>query len=162
MDHPTELDALGKCLDDYRSICRWKVEGLTREQAMAPGVESGTSVLGIIKHLAFVERFWYQTVLGGVEVDYPWTDDDPDADWRIEDDDTIESILALFDGEVSISQQIHSGLTSPDAVVAVGTRRESVRNVLIHMVEEIARHAGHLDILREQIDGATGWGPEYA
>jgi uncharacterized damage-inducible protein DinB len=159
MEHLSELDALGKCLDDYRAICRWKVDGLNREQSVAAGVKSGTSILGTLKHLAYVERFWYQSVLSGVAVAFPWTEDDPDADWRIEEAETVDSVLSLFDGEVSISQQIHRGLTSADSIVAVGNRRESVRSVLIHLVEEIARHAGHLDILREQIDGATKWGP---
>ena len=159
MNIPTELDAVATYLDDNRTACRWKVDGISEDLGRRAGVDSGTSILGTLKHLGYVERWWYQAVIGGSDVEFPWTEDDPDADWRIEEHETVESILAFYDGEVAISRQIHASLTNAEALVAMGNERIPVRKVLLHMLEEVARHAGHLDILREQADGQTGLQP---
>ena len=159
MEITSELDALATHLDENRAACRWKAKGISEDLGRRPAVDSGTSILGTIKHLGYVERWWYQAVIAGAEVEFPWTEDDPKADWRVDEEETVESILAFFDGEVSISRQIHSGLTTADAIVAMGEEHIPIRKVLLHMLEEVARHAGHLDILREQADGLTGVGP---
>lgn len=120
MEIPSELDALAIYLDENRAACRWRAEGISEELGRRVGVDSGTSILWTIKHLGYVERWWYQAVIAGVNVQFPWTDDDPDADWRVEEEDTVESVLGFFDGEVAISRQIHTGLTNPEAIVAMG------------------------------------------
>ena len=152
-----ELGTLGRYLDVYRDVVRWKVGGVDLEAAKRPMVPSGTSLLGVVKHLAYVERWWFQSVIAGDDVDFPdWGTDDPDADFRITDEETVESVLAFYDGECERSRQILAGLDDPDSLRSVNGEDLSVRRILVHMVEEVARHAGHMDILRELIDGATG------
>jgi len=150
---------MAKVLDDYRRIVVWKLDGLSRDDALRPGVESGTSLLGVVKHLAYVERWWFQAVLGKRRVEFPWTEEDPDADWRIVDEESLDDIVALYQAECAVSREILDGLESLDAEYP---RRDDVltaRGILLHMIEEIARHVGHMDIIREQLDGTTGWGP---
>jgi uncharacterized damage-inducible protein DinB len=156
----SEKEHLAEVLNTYRNIAVWKLEGLSLDDATRAGVPSGTSLLGIVKHLAYVERWWFQAVLGRRDVEFPWTDDDPDADWRIEDDDTIASVVALYRAECAISNQILEALDSLDAEVTMGSRTRIARPIVLHVIEEIARHVGHMDIIRESIDGSTGWGPD--
>jgi uncharacterized damage-inducible protein DinB len=121
-------------------------------------VPSGTSLLGIVKHLAYVERGWFQRVWAGQEISVPWTEEDPDADWRIEPDETTQDVLALYEGECARSREIVAAAASLDEVVVHPRWKEELsrRWILTHMLEETARHVGHADILREQLDGATG------
>ena len=154
-----ELATFARYLDSYRGVILWKLEGVSEEDARRPLVGSGTSLLSVVKHLAYVERWWFQAVLAGREVELPWSTDDPDADFRIEDDDTVESVRAFFEREWAISREILSGLDDPDAVFTFRDKQRSVRGILAHMLEEVARHAGHMDIIREQLDGATGGFP---
>ncbi len=120
---------------------------------------SGTSLLGIVKHLAYVERWWFQAVLGKGDPEFPWTEEDPDADWRVEDDESVDDIVELYKAECAVSREILEGLESLDGEYRWGKRPVTARDILLHMIEEIARHVGHMDIIREQTDGATGWGP---
>ena len=146
-------------LDFQRATLLWKLEGLDDEQLRRAMVPSGTSLLGLVKHLAYVERSWFQEVWDGQEVSYPWTKQDPDADWRIEPDETTEDVLALYDRECDRSRAIVAAASSLDDLAEHPRHRGwkmSRRWILIHMIEETARHVGHADILREQLDGATG------
>ncbi len=154
-----EKAALADVLDTYRRIVAWKVEGLGRIDAVKPMVPSGTSLLGIVKHLAYVERWWFQAVLAQRDVEFPWTDDDPDADWHIAGEESVQNVVDLYEGECAVSREILAGL-SLDAEYPRRDRTTTAREIILHMIEEIARHVGHMDILRELVDGATGWGPE--
>lgn len=154
----TEIETLNGYLDAYRGAIRWKVEGLTLEQATKRLLPSDTSLLGIVKHMAGVERFWFQVILGERDVDMPYSKDDPDADFHIEADETIESLVALFDDECRISREILATKELTD-MMPLRDGEVMVRDVVIHMIEETARHAGHMDILRELIDGSTGGFP---
>lgn len=154
-----EMETLVRYLDTYRGIIVFKAEGVERSAGIEPLVPSGTSLLGIVKHLAYVERWWFQAVLGQREVEFPWSEDDPDADWRIEQDESVDDIINLYRGEFAESQAILEGIGSLDDLFPQGDDQISARRVVIHMIEETARHAGHADILRELIDGSTGWGP---
>ena len=160
MSNDNEKAAIAEVLDTYRGVVRWKLEGVDRSAAVRPLVPSGTSLLGIVKHLAYVERWWFHAVLGRMDVDFPWTDDDPDPDWRIEDWESIEGVLDFFERECAMSRTVLGSLESLDAEFSRGERTLVVREVLLHFVEELARHVGHMDILRELIDGSTGWGPQ--
>jgi uncharacterized damage-inducible protein DinB len=154
-----ERETLEGFLDFQRATLLWKLEGLDDEQVRRAMVPSGTSLLGIVKHLAYVERSWFQSVWAGQEVGFPWTKEDPDADWRIEPEETTAQVLALYDGECDRSREIVARSSSLDEVVEHPRRegwRMNRRWILVHMIEETARHVGHADILREQLDGATG------
>ena len=150
-----EAETLAGFLDFHRATLLWKLEGLDDEQLRRPMVPSGTSLLGMVKHLAYVERWWFQQVWAGREVTYPWTDEDPDADWRVEPSETTEDILALYRGECARSREI-AAAASLDGVAHHPRGERSRRWILVHMIEETARHNGHADILREQLDGVTG------
>ena len=157
-----ERETLGRYLDRYRDVVRWKLQGVSEEDARRPMVPSGTSLLGVIQHLAYVERWWFQMVIAGDDVEFPGGEGDPDADFRIEDDQTIESVLDFYEAECDRSREILAGLEDLDDVREAHGSDVSLRRILVHMVEEVARHAGHMDIVRELIDGATGDFPPEA
>ena len=124
-------------------------------------VPSGTKLLGLVKHLAFVERYWFQQIFAGRECEYPWTDEDPDADFRIEPHETTQQIVDLYVGECAENRSIVASASLDE--LARGRKKANdprpgfnLRWILVHMIEETARHNGHADILREQIDGSTG------
>jgi hypothetical protein len=114
-------------------------------------VPSGTSLLGLVKHLTFVETAWFQWSFAGLDVQLPSGDLQPG--------DTAESVLAAYRGAVTRNNEILDGCRDLDrrcARKATAAEPMSLRWVLVHMVEETARHAGHADIIREQIDGSIG------
>ena len=154
-----EREILAGFLDFQRATLLWKLEGLDDQQLRRAMVASGTSLLGLVKHLAYVERSWFQGVWAGQEVSFPWTKEDPDADWRIEPEETTEDVLGLYHGECDRGREIVAATSSLDEVVEHPRNRDWKMNrrwILTHMIEETARHVGHADILREQIDGVTG------
>jgi hypothetical protein len=105
--------------------------------------------------VAYVERWWFQKVFAGREVDFPWTEQDPDAEMRIEPDDTTEAILALYRAETAKAREIVK-VSSLEDQAKVADKEISLRWVILHMIEETARHNGHADFLRENIDGVIG------
>jgi uncharacterized damage-inducible protein DinB len=150
---------LSAFLDRYRETILWKLEGLTKEQASAHIVPSVTTLLGIVKHLAYVERWWFQMNFAGDAVGFPWPKDEPDQDidFRVTVHDTIESISALYRQEIARSREIVAGASLEDLGKDLGeVKPRSLRWIMVHMIEETARHAGHADILRELTDGAIG------
>jgi hypothetical protein len=154
-----EKEMLTATLDFHRATIKWKLEGLSLEDATRPMTPSDTKLLGILKHLAYVERWWFQENFLGRECTYPWSDSgDMEADFKIFPGETIETISALYDEECEISRGIVAAASLDD--VAAKPRRTgghpTLRWVMMHMIEEVARHNGHADILRELIDGKTG------
>ena len=118
---------------------------------------SASTLLGIVKHLAYVERSWFQLRFAGETVTFPWTKDeaDKDLDFRIDPSDTIENITAFYQQEIARSRAI-VGPASLDDLARNMENPRSLRWIMVHMIEETARHAGHADILRELTDGAIG------
>lgn len=160
-----EKTTLLSMLDMQRATVLWKLDGLSLADATRAVVDSGTSLLGSIKHLAYVEKWWFEEFMAGGSPDYPHSEQDPDADWRIEEGETIDSISQLYVDAVAASNEIVNNAANLDMLGAMELgpehrRERSLRWVLIHMVEETARHAGQMDIMRELIDGATGYYPE--
>jgi uncharacterized damage-inducible protein DinB len=145
-------------LEFHRATLLWKLEGLNDEQLRRPMTGSGVSLLGVLKHSAWVERWWFQICFAGQELPMIWTRDDPDADWRVEPVETAEEIIAFYKAECDASRRSIAGASWHD--VGKGARPQRDRHtlgwILTHMVEEVARHNGHADILREAIDGKTG------
>ena len=131
------------------SVCL-KAIGLPEADARRALVPSGTSVLGLVKHLTMADTVWFQHRLGGLDVRVP-----PDT---LADDDTIESVVAAYRAAAAVSDDVVLGIDDLDQVCARTDERGplTARWVLVHMVEETARHAGHADILREQLDGSVG------
>lgn len=161
-----ELATLRGFLDFYRAIIRRKVEGLDREALAARLGPSDLTLGGLIKHLTLVEDGWLGQRLTGEPPmapfdDAPW-DDDPDWEFHSAADDEPSQLLAWYDQSVhSADRTLDRALTEGglDLVVRARPKDEgpiSLRWVLVHLIEEYARHAGHADLLREAVDGATG------
>jgi uncharacterized damage-inducible protein DinB len=153
-----ELETLARYLDTYREVMVWKLDGVDDPDLRRPMVPSGTSLLGLIKHLGHVERRWFQRAIAGRDIELP-DFGDANPEWRIEPGESRDEVVAFYHREVEESRRILAEVTSPDQLVDVDGEPVSVRRILIHMVEETARHAGHADILRELIDGTTGTFP---
>jgi uncharacterized damage-inducible protein DinB len=151
-----EKESLKVALDRHRDAVLWKLEGLDDEQLRRPMVPSGTSLLGLVKHLAAVEYGWFCDTFGREAEPLPFDDDDPDADLRIEPGETTEGVLAFYGRARAAADQAIDELDIEDTGTAWFGEAVTMRWVLIHMVEETARHAGHVDILRELIDGMAG------
>lgn len=153
-----ERQMLTAYLDRQRALLLRKVAGLSSEQLLqTPVTPSTISLLALLKHSAAAERYWFRICFAGEDVSPPWTDDDPDADWRIEPDDTPEALHDRYLEEIARSRSIVAE-ASLDDVAADGSRRRPVtlRWILVHMIEEVARHVGHADLIRERLDGSTG------
>ena len=145
-------------LDYLRETMVWKLEGLSEEQARWKPTEGGNSLLGLVRHLGYVENWWFRVCLNGEEDPLPADPEDPDADFKVPDGWTISDVVAFYKDEIEHSNKIVSESPSLDQMSAIAARkaRRSLRWILVHMVEETARHAGHADITRELIDGSVG------
>jgi hypothetical protein len=136
-------------LDYLRDAIVAKAEGVPEPQVRTAGVPSGTNLLGLVKHLTFVERFYFL----GEDVEN-WDDT-----MRPTPDDAVDEILAGYRDAIGRANDVIGACTDLTLAVPRSARpgsAASMRWVLVHMIEETGRHAGHADILREQIDGSTG------
>jgi uncharacterized damage-inducible protein DinB len=113
----------------------------------------------MVKHLAAVEYEWFCSTFERETEPLPFDDDDPEADLRVTPDETIAGIAAFYDRARAAADVVIDELDLDASATAWFGETVSMRWVLIHMVEETARHAGHMDVLRELIDGATGGYP---
>jgi hypothetical protein len=160
-----ETTTLRAFLDFYRDTLEMKVEGLTdeqgRERSVAP---SDLNLTGIVRHLADVERSWFQRCLAGIDAGPIYYGNahptgDLDGDFHPGPDDTLADAIATWRAEIDRADEIMATL-APDDLAAresVGAGgRPNLRWILVHMIEEYARHCGHADLLREAIDGVTG------
>lgn len=153
----TERDVLCAQLDHKRAVLLRKVAGLSEDELRSTPTASSLSLLGLLKHSAYVERWWFRRVFAGEDVSFPWTDDDPDADFHPEPDETPEQISALYLDEIERSRAIVADAELDDEAKAPSPGQPAnLRGVLTHMIQEVARHLGHADLIRESIDGATG------
>ncbi|WP_256257523.1 DinB family protein [Nonomuraea pusilla] len=160
MDPPYIADEramLTTFLDWHRDTLAFKCEGLTEEQLRLRSVEpSGLSLLGLVRHMAHVERAWFRRVLKAEDVPLLWDKAaHQDADFDDVDTASVEEAFTVWREEVEIARRI-SAETSLDATGIRHGRDCSHRWILVHMIEEYARHNGHADLLRERIDGVTG------
>ena len=155
-----ERAVLGQYLDHYRMTVELKCEGLTPEQLASRSVPPSTmSLLGLVRHLARVEHSWWRRVVEG-EADLPRlyrTDADPDLDFNgaLPDGEVVADAWRSWRREVEHGREVYASLEL-DALVDVHDEEVEARDIVVHLVEEYARHAGHADLLRECIDGRTG------
>jgi uncharacterized damage-inducible protein DinB len=158
-----ERDMLNGWLEHHRGILLWKCEGLTDDQLRRRSVPPSTmSLLGLIRHMTDVERGWFQQVFLGEDVPdlYP-TPDDPDGDFNGVGDADVADAFRAFEAECEASRQAVAAASDLDVLSKQGSSRTgelfSLRWVVTHMIEEYARHNGHADLLRETVDGTTGY-----
>ena len=166
----TELDHLAGSLDRLRTIFRWKVGGLDASGGLHVHVGASELTIGaLLKHLAFVEDYYFSTTLRGESPGPPWETVDWEAhpDWPFASaaDDSPEELYALWDGAVERSRTRlaaaleDGGLDQPVGQTWPDGSRTSLRRMLFDLVEEYGRHTGHADLIRESIDGLVGEDP---
>lgn len=149
-------------LDSNRGIMAWKAEGMSDEAARTAPFDSDTSMIGLLQHLAIVERGWFQSFFDGQEVEYGFDfDADQDAEWHLTGTETLAEAVAMYDAAVADVNEIIAAASLDDLSTKEGRdgERYSLRWIVIHMIEETARHAGHADILREHLEGVLGYMP---
>jgi hypothetical protein len=151
-----ERELLVGFTDWYRGVIVNKVDGLSLEDATRVMTPTGLSPLGIVAHLAACEVGWFVETFGGQLVDPMWDDY---GEFKLRGDDTVESVLARYAESCDRSRAVVEHTESLDALSADPHHawgHVTLRWVMLHMLEETARHAGHLDLMREEIDGKTG------
>ena len=148
-----ELDTALAFLSFARHCVLKKADGLSAEQLRSILVDSGTSILGLVQHLAEAERYWFGYHLAGDG----W-DADREYGMAVPGDCAVADVLADYREAIEDSDRAIRAAGDPAArfAVPVDGNRHTVRWVMAHMTSETARHAGHADILREQLDGTTG------
>jgi uncharacterized damage-inducible protein DinB len=154
-----ERDMLNAWLEWHRGTLAVKCAGLTVEQLRTRSAPpSNLSLLGLLRHMAHVERVWFRHVLADEDLPRLYEkDDNPEADFEEVDTASADEAHAIWEAEVAHARE----LSAAASLDAVGKRQRegldvSHRWILVHMIEEYARHNGHADLLRERIDGATG------
>ena len=162
-----EATMLVTFLDFHRDTLRMKAGGLTAEQLRQTHPPSTLTLGGLLKHVALNEASWFGRVLHGRPMGEPWdsVDWDADPDWELTsaEDDSPQQLHRLMDEAVEQARRnIDEALAAGglDQLSVTPSRRHgtpfTLRWILLHMIEEYARHNGHADLIRESIDGATG------
>ncbi len=146
-------------LDYHRQTLLSKCAGLTEEQLKLRAVEpSSLSLLGLVRHMAEVERSWFRRRFAGEQIGFLYfSEENPDADFDDLDTADAEADLATFGSEVERARTVAAPHALDENFVHPRRQAEmSLRWVYVHMIEEYARHNGHADLIRERIDGVTG------
>jgi uncharacterized damage-inducible protein DinB len=158
-----EREMLAGWLDHHRAILLWKCEGLSAGQLRQRAVPPSTlSLLGLLRHMAQVERGWFREVFLGEDLpDLYDFSADPDADFNAVDSADPEEAFRAFEQECAAAREIVTQAADLDVLSKKPSERTgqlfSLRWIVTHMIEEYARHNGHADLLRECIDGVTGY-----
>ncbi len=166
--HGDEVATLRAYLDYQRDTLRLKCSGLTQAQLAQEHPPTSLTLAGLMKHLALVDYHWFVVIYTGGQLPSPFDevdfDADPEWEFRTARDDSPETLRALFDECVAAADRVlddalaKGGLEQPSVAKS---RREpestfSLRWILLHLIEEYARHNGHADLIRESIDGQAG------
>ena len=154
-----ERTTLSEFLDYFRTVFLRKVEDLDDVQARVRVAASTIDLLGLSRHLVDVERWWFRAVFTEeVDTGVYESEDDPDLDWHHGPDDTLAEALEHWHREVARSREIVAATSDLDTWSSLETGRRgnvTLRWILVHMIEEYARHCGHADIVREAVDGTV-------
>lgn len=154
-----ERAMLASWLDYERATLLWKCEGIDDDALARPGVPpSSLTLLGLVRHMALVEWWWFDHIFAGSESPEPIsTVEDRDADFNDIRPDRAGADAELFAHQCEVSRAVVAAAESLDVTSAsVEQPITSLRWIMIHMIEEYTRHNGHADLFREQIDGAVG------
>jgi hypothetical protein len=155
----SRTDVLVRYLDYYRAVVLAKVDGLTEAQLRGSILPSGWSPLELVKHLTFVELRWLEWGFEGTPVADPWADHDGER-WHVGDGEATADLLAALQARGRVTASI-ARRHPLDEVGAPGERWDgappaTLERCLLHVLQEYARHLGHLDVVRELLDGVTG------
>ena len=155
-----EKETLHSSLQQHRELMLWKLDGLDDDALRRSPVPSGTTLLGLVKHLGAVEFGWFCLTFERETEPLPFDDDDENADLRVEPGETTPDIVAFYRRAWVAADQVITELDLDDTGTSWAGDAVSLRWVLVHMIEETARHTGHADVVRELLDGTTGYKPE--
>jgi uncharacterized damage-inducible protein DinB len=155
----SRTEALLRYLDYYRDVVLVKIDGLTEEQLRGSILPSGWTPLQLVKHLTYVEMRWLEWGFEGVPVDDPWGDN-RDHRWYVGADESTPELAAALRRRGRTTTEIGQR-HDLDEVGATGERWDgeppaTLERCLLHVMQEYARHLGHLDVVRELLDGRTG------
>ena len=151
-----EREILNGFLDFLRASAVHKAQGLSDADAARQVLPSPTTVSGLLRHLADVERTWFRERMDAqTTVTTRWTDADPDGEFRVTENDSLAEIIADYEAACAESREVAARYQLDELGRAEGMTH-NLRWVLVHMVEETGRHCGHIDIIRELLDGVTG------
>lgn len=159
VEDPAERALLLRRLTAQRVHVLGQLDGLSDEQLRRPVLPSGWSCLGLVRHLTLSdERYWFEVVVAGKPLDF-WPDG-ANADWRVDDEESAADVLEAYHAAIAQSDEIIAAhaLDDPPAQPedwweSAGLHFPDLRTVLVHVLVETATHAGHLDAVRELIDG---------
>ncbi|WP_328540452.1 DinB family protein [Streptomyces sp. NBC_00344] len=156
----TEREALCGFLDTQRAALVRTIDGVSDTSARITPTASSLSLMGLLKHSALWERRWFQVIVAGWVLPGEWPEaegqDWSDEDFRVDEQDSVKHWTGFFEEQVAISREITAGLALETPCSRPDLADRNLRWVLLHMIEETARHAGHADIIRESLDGSRG------
>ncbi|MER7725690.1 DinB family protein [Streptomyces sp. NPDC096323] len=147
-DERTQLDAF---VTEYRSAIEAALDGLTEEQARRRLVPSATTLLGLLKHVTWMQRVWFEECVGGTPRRDLGLVQSPDASFRLTDDDTVASVTAAHRDACATARTVVTGLPLDTVVTGHRAGPRTLRWVYLQVLRELAHHCGHADILREQL-----------
>lgn len=148
-------------LETQRAIVAWKCEGLTEADAHRSVLPTSPlmTMAGVVSHLRWVEHLWFEVLFLGRPAEGPQFQDEPEDADMIVDGIPLDRLLEEYDRQCSVSNEIVAAASLDDVGKHpdFGAAAATLRWMLIHVIEETARHAGHLDAIRELIDGQRGY-----
>jgi hypothetical protein len=151
-----EKESLQASLNRHRDAVVWKLQGLDDTELRRATLPSGNTLLGMVKHLATWEYIWICRTFGHPTEQLPIDEGDDYADVRIDPGDSTAGILAFYSRSRAAADQVIGGVDLDEAGTTMFGDTVSLRWAVIHILEDTARHAGHIDIMRELIDGMVG------
>ncbi len=147
-DERTQLDAF---VEDCRSALEKTLDGLSEEQARRQLVMSATTLLGLLKHVTWMQRVWFEECVGGTSRRELGLAQNPDESFRLTEVDTIASVMAAHRHACATARTAVAQLSLDDIVTGHRTGPRTLRWVYLQVLRELAQHCGHADILREQV-----------
>ena len=151
-----EKESLQASLNRHRDAVVWKLQGLDDTELRRAMLPSGNTLLGLVKHLATWEYIWICRTFGHQAEQLPVDEGDDYADVRIDPGDSTAGILAFYSRARAAADQVIGEVDLDEAGTTMFGDTVSLRWAVIHILEDTARHAGHIDIMRELIDGMVG------
>ncbi|MFI5608311.1 DinB family protein [Amycolatopsis sp. NPDC051903] len=147
-DERTQFEAF---IDEYRSGIEATLEGLTEDQARRRLVSSATTLLGLLKHVTWMQRVWFEECVGGTSRKELSLVRSPDESFRLADGDTVASVTAAHRDACATARAVVAGLPLDAVVTGHRSGPRTLRWVYLQVLRELAHHCGHADILREQV-----------
>lgn len=147
-DERTQLDAF---VEEYRRAVDAALDGLTEEQARRRLVPSATTLLGLLKHVTWMQRVWFEECVGGTSRRELGLVPSPDASFRLADADTVASVTAAHRDACATARAVVADLPLDTVVTGHRAGPRTLRWVYLQVLRELAQHCGHADILREQV-----------